>query len=308
MRRTMWRTAVPCRLAAVLQGLVVRTGGGCRRRDLAPQAQGGTAQPCATSVLVFLATAMPLLAVGSDHRCTTSISCRDAGIQLFIAEDYKAAAREFERAVELAPEQAEAFVWLGRAYGRRAEHATGFAKLGAFSLARKVRSCFERAVEAQPSNLAALESLLSFYLDAPSIVGGGVDKADPIAEGISRIRPASGLQAKAAIHRKREEFEQAEALLRKAIELEPDEVGHLLSLASFLSRRERYDESDGLFAKAFQRQPDSPRVWYSRASELVRSGRNAAEARSLLERYLATGLYAPDAEPHSDARKLLGRL
>ena len=304
----MWRTAVPCRLAAVLQGLVVRTGGGCRRRDLAPQAQGGTAQPCATSVLVSWRRPCPSLP--SDR---TTVAQHQSAVAT------RASNSSSPKTTKQPPVNSNAPSSLLQ---NKPKPSSGSAAPTADApntqpdspswerspWREKVRSCFERAVEAEPSNLAALESLLSFYLDAPSIVGGGVDKADPIAEGISRIRPASGLQAKAAIHRKREEFEQAEALLRKAIELEPDEVGHLLSLASFLSRRERYDESDGLFAKAFQRQPDSPRVWYSRASELVRSGRNAAEARSLLERYLATGLYAPDAEPHSDARKLLGRL
>ena len=257
---------------------------------------------------LLFATAIPLSAVGSGRQCSTPADCREAGLELFISEDYKAAADEFERAVELGPTEAENLVWLGRAYGRRAERLTGLGKLGAFSLARKVRSCFERAVEVGPDNLSALESLFSFYLDAPGIVGGGVGKADPIAERISRISPAQGLQARAAIHRERGELDQAEALLRRAVDLEPDKLGHLLSLASFLSRRERFGESDTLFAEAFEQAPDSPRVWYSRASELIRAERHPEEARRLLERYLSTGLYAPDAEPYSDARRLLERL
>ena len=69
--RPTWRTAAPCRLAAVLQGVLSwlesarvfgarqngssRAVGGVdgapklRKGDLALQAQGGTAQPCATS-------------------------------------------------------------------------------------------------------------------------------------------------------------------------------------------------------------------------------------------------------------------
>ena len=37
---------------------------------------------------------------------------------------------------------------------------------------------------------------------------------------------------------------------------------------------------------------------------MVRSGRNPAEARKLLERYLATPLAYPEAEPYSNARSL----
>jgi len=259
-------------------------------------------------IALLLATAIPLSAVGPQRPCTTSDACREAGIRLFISENYKAASFEFVRAVELRPTEPENFVWLGRAYGRRAERATGFAKIGAFSLARKIRSCFESAVEVGPDYLPALESLLYFYIDAPGIVGGGVGKALPIAERISKISAARGLQARAAIHRERKELEQAESLLREAIEVDQGDVRNLLSLASFLSRSERFDESDTLFRKAFELAPDSPRVWYSRASELVRSGRRPAEARSLLERYLSADLYASDAEPYSDARKLLERL
>ena len=90
--------------------------------------------------------------------------------------------------------------------------------------------------------------------------------------------------------------------------LEPDELEHRLSLVSFPSRQSRYEESDALFAAALAEAPGSPAVWYSRAKALVRAKRHPAEARRLLERYLATPLAAPDAEPYSNARGLLGEL
>ena len=73
--------------------------------------------------------------------CGTPEACFDAGVKLFVNEDYKEAGQAFERAVELEPQNAEYLIWQGRAWGRRAERASGFAKLGAFSLARRVREC-----------------------------------------------------------------------------------------------------------------------------------------------------------------------
>lgn len=252
--------------------------------------------PLSIAVLLLCAAALP----AADYR--------QAGIDAFVAEEYKDAIDAFEKALEADPNDADTLIWAGRAYGRRAERMSGLAKLGAFSVAGKVRKSFERAVELEPDNLTALESLLSFYCEAPGIVGGGVDKAEPLAERIARLSPARGKRAEAEIHRAREEWDQAEAALREAVRLEPDEIGHRLSLASLLARRGRFEESDRLFAAALEEAPDSPRVWYARAKALVRAERKPEEARRLLERYLATPLYAPDAEPYSNARDLLDEL
>jgi tetratricopeptide (TPR) repeat protein len=174
----------------------------------------------------------------------------------------------------------------------------------ALSLAGKARQSFEQAVELDGSNIAALSDLLEFYREAPGAIGGGMEKAAAIADRIAKLNPAAGERAWASIHEKKGEYEQAEARLRKAMALQPDNVDHVLSLASFLSRRGRFDESDRLYAKALTMAPDSPQVWFSRAKALVRSGRNVEEARQLLEKYMRAEL-APDAEPRSSARELL---
>lgn len=255
-----------------------------------------------TALILALAVGWPAAA------CDAPKSCFDEGVRLFVEEDYKASGQAFEQAVAAEPRNADYLVWQGRAWGRRAERATGFAKLGALSLAKRVRESFERAIEIDRKNLPGLESLLAFYINAPGIVGGGVDKAEPIADRIAEISPAQGRRAWASIHQARDEFDRAETALREAAELEPDNVEHTLSLASFLARRARFAESDQLYAEALQREPNSPLVWYSRAKELVRAEREPDEARRLLEKYLATPLVRPDAEPYSEARKLLEKI
>jgi tetratricopeptide (TPR) repeat protein len=228
--------------------------------------------------------------------------------QLFYAkEDYERAMDAFEEAVHLAPNVSQHHVWLGRAYGRRAQNTSKWKFLSALSLARKTREHFERAGELDQTNKDALLSLFEFYLQAPGMIGGGVDKAQQLAGRIEKLYPAEGARCWGAIHEKTEEFDLAEQKLRQAREREPGEIGHLLSLASFLSRRGRHEESDRLYAEAMRLAPGSPEVWFSRANALARSGRHAAEARKLLERYLKADLPA-DATPRSEARQLLKQL
>ncbi len=231
----------------------------------------------------------------------------EEGKKAYGQEEYKDAVDAFEQAVELDPNVPQYHIWLGRAYGRRAENMSKWRFLSALSLARKTLEHFEKAVELDETNKEALLSVLDFYREAPGMVGGGMEKAEEVARRIEKLYPADGARAWASIYDKREEFEQAEAKLREAVQIEPNEVDHLLSLASFLSRRGRYEESDKLFAQARQMAPDSPDLWFSRGKSLVRAGRGRDEARELLSRYAKADL-PPDAAPRSEAKELLKQL
>lgn len=259
------------------------------------------------SALLVAGLALPLGLVVTAA-CDSAGSCAEQGIRQYASEDYKSASKSFELAVAANGDNADHLLWLGRALGRRAERATGFAKLGAFGQARRARESFEKAIVVDPRHPVALRSLLDFYVAAPGIVGGGVAKAEPLAKRIAALNPADGQRAWATIHSGRKEFDRAESALREAVRLDPQEIGHQLSLASFLARQGRLDESDSLFAEALERAPDSPAVWFSRAKALVRAERGLEEARSLLNRYLAAELPTPDSDPHWQARELLEQI
>src|SRR3954447_17779725 len=92
------------------------------------------------------------------------------GRAYFMDADFKRATETLEKAASLDPNSSAVQLWLGRAYGRRAETSFALAALGD---ATKARKAFERAVELDPSNLDAVNDLFEFYLQAPGIVGGG---------------------------------------------------------------------------------------------------------------------------------------
>ena len=93
-----------------------------------------------------------------------------------------------QQASEVAPKRSEVFVWLGRAWGRLAESN----KLLAFGRARKARVAFERAVELDPKNRDALDDLFEFYVQAPGLVGGGLDKAEGVARRVLVLNANDG--------------------------------------------------------------------------------------------------------------------
>jgi hypothetical protein len=105
------------------------------------------------------------------------------GQQALQAQQYEQAVRWLEQATQLDTTRAEYYLWLGRACGYQAQQA---APNEQFFLARKVRRSFEKAVEMNPELLEARLDLLTFYLQAPSLVGGSVEKAKAQATEIAK--------------------------------------------------------------------------------------------------------------------------
>jgi hypothetical protein len=92
-------------------------------------------------------------------------------------ERWDDAIHECETAVRLMPTDSGYHLWLGRAYGEKAD---SIHSIKAYGLAKKVRDEFERAVQLDGENVDALSDLGDFYTAAPGIVGGGKKKAQGV--------------------------------------------------------------------------------------------------------------------------------
>jgi tetratricopeptide (TPR) repeat protein len=223
------------------------------------------------------------------------------GKDYYMRGDFKKATETLEKAVAAQPGDSDTFLWLGRAYGRRAETSSPFTAMGNAS---KARQNFEKAVELDPKNLEAINDLFEYYLEAPGFLGGGVDKASALAERISALDRAEGYYAQAKIAEKRKEWGSAEDQLRRAVDVAPQQVGRLIDLARFLAKQGRFQESEQSFERAAKIAPNSPKLLYARADTYIRNGRNLDQAKKLLEQYLRAEL-TPDDPPRSQAEKLL---
>jgi tetratricopeptide (TPR) repeat protein len=215
--------------------------------------------------------------------------------------DFKKATEVLEKAAALDPENSEIYLWLGRAFGRRAETSS---MLTAPGFATKARQFFEKAAQINPDNLDAQSDLFEYYLEAPGFLGGGFDKASATAIQIARLNPSEGYWAQAKLAEKRKEYSNAEAHLRRAVDVAPQQIGRLIDLARLFTKQGRYHDADLSLAKAEQIQPNSPRLMFAKADLYIKSKRNLDVARDLLKRYLSSAL-TPDDPPRADAEKLL---
>jgi Flp pilus assembly protein TadD len=226
-----------------------------------------------------------------------------SGKNHFMLGDYKKAIESFEKAAALSPASSDYELWLGRAWGRRAE-TSGWLTAG-FN-ASKARQYLEKAVALAPHNAEARNDLFDFYLNAPGFLGGGMEKAEAIAKSIANERPPEYEFEEAQLADRRKDYAAAEAHLRRAMELAPSEAGRVVDLARYVAKRGRLAESDLLFEQARKLAPGQPRVRFAQARTDIENQRNLARARKLLQEYLHASL-TPDDPPRQEAEKLLRR-
>ncbi len=223
------------------------------------------------------------------------------GMCYYMQGDPKKAGDFFEKAVELKPRESDYYLWLGRAFGRRAETSSFVTAPG---YAGKARDNFEKAVQLDPRNMEAISDLFEYYLEAPGFLGGGFDRATRLAAHMAEVNPAEGHWAQARLAEKRKQDRTAEEQLRRAIDLAPRQAGRLIDLAKLLAKSGRYQESEEAFRRAESIAPGAPKVLFARASVYIQTGRNLPLARQLLRQYLDSPL-TPDDPPRKEAERLL---
>jgi cytochrome c-type biogenesis protein CcmH/NrfG len=150
------------------------------------------------------------------------------------ADDAKQATEWFEAATRLEPDNPDYHLWLGRADGARARESSKLSQIG---LAKKIRAQFERASTLDPENLEARSSLIDYYLQAPGMLGGSVDKARQQAAEIRKRDAYRGALADARIAEDQKDLAGAERSYQEAVRTRPDSLNARYALGSFYSRR-----------------------------------------------------------------------
>ncbi len=206
------------------------------------------------------------------------------------------AIHQCEAAVQLAPMDSEYHLWLGRAYGEKAD---SIHSIKAYGLAKKVKSEFERAVQLDSKNAEALSDLGEFYTAAPGIVGGGKDKAQAVAQKLQPLEPAQAFQLKGQLAEKDKNYPQAETDFKVAVEASVQAADAWMTLASYYARRKQWDQMlqalhAGIDADAKAAKPHGPAL-VDGARILSRSHREPQLASQLLQLYLASPNQSADA-------------
>jgi tetratricopeptide (TPR) repeat protein len=154
--------------------------------------------------------------------------------------DYDKAEEHLEKAVELKDDNAGYHYFLGNVYGMQAQRAGFFSKI---SYAKKTKSEFFRAVELDPENIGFREALMTYYLMAPGIIGGSVEKAREQAKEMLQRNACSGHLAYARIALYEKNPGLAEQELRQATQAEPKNWRPYHRLGYIYVEQRRYDEA-----------------------------------------------------------------
>ena len=219
-------------------------------------------------------------------------------------DDAIAAAR---RAVAIKPKSSDYHLWLGRAYGQKAESISSWHWLTALSLAGKTRTEFEKAVELDSNNVGARSDLAEFYAEAPGIVGGGKDKARRQAEQLASRDAAAAHWVSGLLAERDKDMATAEREYRAAVEASHGDGGRWLDLASFYKRAGRPKDMQGAIERAIAADKKRGEVFYDAASILYDSNLDLENAASLVRRYLESQNKVEEA-PAFRAHYLLGNI
>jgi tetratricopeptide (TPR) repeat protein len=205
-----------------------------------------------------------------------------------------------------APANAQAsdsHLWLGRAYGMKARHA---GPIAGFTLARKVQSSFARAVELNPSSVAALNDLGEYDVAAPYIVGGGSDKARALAATMMPRFPAAAHRLLARLADSDNDPATAEAEFKRAVAVQGAPEAWI-DLAGFYKSHARPDQALAAIKSGLAADRTHGPVQVDAATILAEAHRAPDLAERCLRDYLASRAKS-DAAPAFKVHLQLSRL
>jgi tetratricopeptide (TPR) repeat protein len=194
--------------------------------------------------------------------------------------EYDDAEESLEKAVELAEQNAEYHFALGTVYGAQAQLAGMLSK---FSYAKKTRDQFEHAVALQPDSIRYRSALFTYYLRAPGIVGGGVDKARVQAKEILGRDPFEGHMAFAAIAESENASKEAEKEYLLAVAAKPTSWRPHHLLGYLYLRLKRVDDALAQFKEYVRLAPQDPNGYDSLADGFVANGNTDDALKSYLQ-------------------------
>jgi tetratricopeptide (TPR) repeat protein len=174
-------------------------------------------------------------------------------------------------------------------------------------LAFKVRNAFEAAVRINPLNGDAVNDLSEYYIDAPSIVGGGFDKAALLADRSQSQLPQNAHRMRALAAEKQKDYGTAEREFRAAAAV-ANQPNAWADLGAFYSRRTQPSKAVEALRRAIALDHVHDAALVDAATTLNEINREPRLAESALRDYLASHARsdaAPAFKVHVQLAKLL---
>ena len=273
--------------------------------DLATEDRGTTESKAAERSLMqgrideAVATLQRNLASNPTNGQANLLLCRS-----FYAEEHEdEAISACENAVRLLPRSSEAQDWMGRAYGMKANEA---GPIAGFTLARKVKAAFETAVQLDPMNGPAVNDLSEFYIAAPAIIGGGLDKAAALADRAQARLPQEAHRIRALVAEKHKDYGTAEREFKAGVNvgMRPDAR---VDLGAFYARHSQPDRAVEALKECLAADRSRDATIVDAASILTDMHREPQRAEQTLLQYLSSEAKS-DAAPVIKVYVMLGKM
>jgi tetratricopeptide (TPR) repeat protein len=209
-------------------------------------------------------------------------------VQLLLAKSYlelqehEPAIKSAERAVAIDAKNSIYHEWLGRAYGEKAAHASWFT---AISFAKKTRKEFETAVQLDAKNYPARQALIEFDCSAPSLVGGGEEKAQPQIKTLAAMDAAEGHFAAGNCRRQKKDFAVADEEFAKALESNPKSAELIYDIGDHALKHSQPERLLAVADVGERVAPGDPRGKFYRGVGLILKKEKPEEAERLLNEY-----------------------
>lgn len=197
---------------------------------------------------------------------------------------YAAAEAYLEKACELSPNTHAYVAWLGKAYG---SHGRESNMVTQGLLAPKIHKAFLRAVELKPDDVDSRDDLVSFYIEAPSFLGGDFTKAKEQAAAMDKLDSAAGARAHARIARAEKKPDEAYAALKKGAAAHPDDIELNIEAAIAAQELKRWDESFGLLEGLVARNVQAWNAWFHIGRAAAISGQKLERGAEALQKFIA---------------------
>jgi len=190
-------------------------------------------------------------------------------------QEFEQAIQMYEKATELDPEFAQAYVMLSYSHTRMYFFGIDRTK----ERLAKARASVDRALQLQPDLLDAQLALANYYyrcfLD--------YDRAAKIFETVQKALPNTSPALLGYIQRRQGKWEESLANLERAFRLNPRDAQLAYEIGlSYISLR-RYDQADTWYTRALSINPDHLTPQLGKVSSYILSGGYTKNARALLD-------------------------
>jgi tetratricopeptide (TPR) repeat protein len=246
--------------------------------------------------VLLLSSISAFAATDADHFAAGRAAMRN--------REAEKAVEAFEKAIAVKP-TAEYYYWLGRAYGDMAMKASVFKQPG---LAKKTKAAFDKAVQLDPDHIEARFALIDYYLIAPGIMGGSVEKAREQAAELKKRDALQGHRALSRVLMKEKKPDLARKEMVDAVREQPTAAPPHYYLGSFYSNEKNYAQAMHEFEMAARLDPNYMRAYFRIGVTAALANTAHARGEEALKKYLAYKPNETDEPSLASAWYWLGNL